>query len=276
MRQRRIVLILAMAVIAAAVAGFSTLRFLSTRPATAVMAPAARKASVVLAVRDLPAGHPVTAQDVRTVEWPAELVPAGYHSQPADVVGRGLMAAVRTNEPLLASKLAEPGSGAGLPIVIPEGRRAMSIPVDQVVGVAGFVIPGTRVDVLLTIQPPNQNEMVTQIILQNLTVLTAGQLTTRNDAGDPMTTNVVTLLVSPQEAERLSLATSQGRIQLALRNMLDVDDAITSGVRVTGLLNSDARRPATTATRPAPPPAPRPEPAVVEVYKGGTRSIQRF
>jgi pilus assembly protein CpaB len=275
MRQQRIVLILVLAVIAAAVAGFSTLRFLSTRPVTTVTAPSARKATVVLASRDLPVGHRINAEDVRTVEWPAELVPTGFHSQTADVVGRGLITGVRTNEPLLSSKIAEPGSGAGLPIVIPEGQRAMSIPVDQVVGVAGFVIPYTRVDVLLTIQPPGQTETVTQIILQNLTVLTAGQVTQRNEAGDPMTVNVVTLMVSPEQAERLSLATSQGRIQLALRNMLDIDDATTTGVRTSALLNSAARR-NTPVTRPTGTQRQVPAPASVEMYKGGTRSIQRF
>jgi pilus assembly protein CpaB len=274
MRQKRIVLILVLAVMAAGVAGFSTLRFLSTRPVAAVSVPSARKATVVLATRDLPVGHRIAAEDVRTVEWPAELVPTGYHAQTADVVGRGLMTGVRTNEPVLASKIAEPGSGAGLPIVIPEGYRAMSIPVDQVVGVAGFVIPHTRVDVLLTLQPPGQNETVTQIILQNLTVLTAGQVTHRNEAGDPITVNVVTLLVSPDQAERLSLATSQGRIQLALRNMLDIDDATTTGIRTSALLSSPARR-TTPVARPDGS-AQRQGPATVEMYKGGTRSIQRF
>jgi pilus assembly protein CpaB len=273
MRQRRIVLILGLAVIAAAVAGFSTLRFLSTRPVTTVVAPSARKAMVVLATRDLPVGHPVTAEDVRTVEWPAELVPDGYQTQTADVVGRGLITAVRTNEPLLASKLAERGSGGGLPIMIPEGMRAMSIAVDQVVGVAGFVIPQTRVDVLLTIQPPGQSETVTQIILQNLTILTAGQVVQRNDAGDPITVNVVTLMVTPAQAERLSLATSQGRIQLALRNMLDIEDATTTGIRTSALLNGQTRR-STPVARPAG--AQRQAPSSVEMYKGGTRSIQRF
>jgi pilus assembly protein CpaB len=274
MRQQRIVLILVLAVMAAGVAGFSTLRFLSTRPVTTVVAPSARKATVVLASRDLPVGHRVVAEDVRSVEWPADLVPAGYHTQTADVVGRGLITAVRTNEPLLASKLAEPGSGAGLPIVIPEGLRAMSIPVDQVVGVAGFATVGTRVDVLLTIQPPGQSETVTQIILQNLTVLSTGQVYQRDERGEPITVNVVTLMVSPEQAERLSLATSQGRIQLALRNMLDIEDATTAGIRTSGLLNGAPRR-TTPAARPATA-AQRQAPGSVEMYKGGTRSIQRF
>jgi pilus assembly protein CpaB len=275
MRQRRIVLVLALAVMAAAVAGFSTLRFLSTRPATAVAPPASRMATVVLASRDLPVGSMVAAEDVRTVEWPANLVPDGYYAQTADVVGRGLITDVRRNEPLLAAKVAERGSGAGLPIRIPEGLRAMSIPVDQVVGVAGFVISGTRVDVLFTIQPPGQTEAMTQIILQNLTVLSAGQVYQRDESGEPITVNVVTLMVTPQQAERLSLATAQGRIQLALRNMLDIEDATTPGVRVNGLLTAAPRRAATT-TRPAASAAQQAAPAAVEMYKGGARSITRF
>jgi pilus assembly protein CpaB len=175
---------------------------------------------------------------------------------------------------MLASKLAEPGSGAGLPIVIPEGMRALSIPVDQVVGVSGFVTTGTRVDVLLTIQPPGQTENITQIILQNLSVLAAGQVYQRDDEGKPVPVNVVTLVVTPEQAERLSLATSQGRIQLALRNMLDIEDATTTGVRVSGLLTGQpARAP---ARRPAGTGAQAQEPAVVELYRGGTRSLQRF
>lgn len=274
MRQRRVLVVLALAIVMAGVAGFSTLRYLSTGPVAAVRPPEARKATVVVAAQDLPVGKFLTEEDVRVVEWPAEQVPEGYIAQPVDAIGRGLITAVNTNEPLLTSKLAERGTGAGLPIVIPEGMRAMSIAVDQVVGVAGFVIPGTRVDVLLTFQPPNSEETVTQIILQNLTVLTAGQVVQRDEEGKPMLVNVVTLMLDPRQAEHLSLATAQGRIQLALRNMLDVDEASTPGIRESGLLaglrrTTSTRRPVRTTVRPR-------ESAVVEVIKGGTKSIQRF
>lgn len=274
MRQRRVLVVLALAIVMAGVAGFSTLRYLSTGPVAAVRPPEARKATVVVASQDLPVGKFLTEEDVRVVEWPAEQVPEGYIAQPVDAIGRGLITAVNTNEPLLTSKLAERGTGAGLPIVIPEGMRAMSIAVDQVVGVAGFVIPGTRVDVLLTFQPPNSEETVTQIILQNLTVLTAGQVVQRDEEGKPMLVNVVTLMLDPRQAEHLSLATAQGRIQLALRNMLDVDEASTPGIRESGLLaglrrTTTTRRPVRTNVRPR-------ESAVVEVIKGGTKSIQRF
>lgn len=280
MKKRRVLLVLALAIVMAGVAAFSTLHYLSTTPAQAARAPDSRTARVVVAARDLPVGHFVTEQDVRLVGWPAEAVPAGYTMQASDVVGRGLVGAVHANEPLLASKLAERGSGGGLPIVIPEGMRAMSMAVDQVVGVAGFVLPGTRVDVLLTIQPPGQSETITQIILQNLTVLTAGQVSQRNEEGEPIVVNVVTVMVDPEQAERLSLATSQGRVQLALRNMLDVDAASTRGIRVSNLLDglttSAPARPATVRRSSPSAATPQQRPALVEIYKGGTKSVERF
>lgn len=280
MRKRRVLLVLALAIVMAGVAAFSTLNYLSTTPAQAAKVQDSRTARVVVAARDLPVGHFVAEQDVRIVSWPADAVPEGYTMQPSDVVGRGLITAVHANEPLLATKLAERGSGAGLPIVIPEGMRAMSIAVDQVVGVAGFVLPGTRVDVLLTIRPPDQDETITQIILQNLTVLTAGQVSQRNEEGEPIVVNVVTVMVDPEQAERLSLATSQGRVQLALRNMLDVDAAPTPGIRVSNLLDGPttstvARPTAVRRTTPSPR-TTRQRPTIVQIYKGGTKSVERF
>jgi pilus assembly protein CpaB len=277
MRKRRVLLVLVLAIVMAGVAAFSTLKYLATNPASASRAPEAKLTQVVVAARDLPVGTFLQEQDVTVVPWPAQAVPAGYTTQVSDAVGRGIIAAVSANEPLLASKLAERGSGGGLPIVIPEGMRAMSIAVDQVVGVAGFVLPGTRVDVLLTIQPPDQDETITQIILQNLTVLTAGQITQKNEAGEPIVVNVVTVMVDPDQAERLSLASSQGRIQLALRNMLDVDAATTEGIRVSGLLDRpSAPRPVRRTVVRSTSPAPRQQPSVIEIYKGGTRSVERF
>ena len=274
MRQRRVLLVLALAIVVAGVAGFSTLRYLSTTSVAAVTPPSERRARVVVAAADLPLGTLLTEEDVRVVEWPANVVPEGYVTQPTDAIGRGLITAVNTNEPILEAKLGERGTGAGLPIVIPEGMRAMSIAVDQVVGVAGFVVPGTRVDVLLTIKPPYQEEKITKIVLQNLTVLTAGQIFQRDEEGKPIPVNVVTLMLNPEQAEHLSLATSEGRVQLALRGMLDIEDATTDGMRVSGLLTGVSPR---TVARPVRRTTVRPaESAVVEVYRGGTKSIERF
>lgn len=269
MKQRRVLIILLLAMGAAAIAGFSTLRFLSTRPATAAAARPDRTTQVVVATRPLPVGTLLQQEDIQVIRWPAESVPEDYITITADAVGRGLISAVRANEPILASELAERGSGAGLPIIIPEGKRALSIRVDEVIAVAGFVIPGTRVDVLLTLE--RNGEPRTQVILQNMTVLAAGQVVQRDEEGNPMSVSVVTLLVTPSEAEKLTLAAQEGRLQLALRNMIDVDEAATDGARASALLTGPTERTNTGRVVPR-----RPEAPAVELYRGGARSIQRF
>ncbi|NIP80925.1 MAG: Flp pilus assembly protein CpaB [Gemmatimonadetes bacterium] len=269
MKQRRVLIILLLALVAAAVAGFSTLRFLSTRPVAAAAARPDRRAQVVVATRALPVGALLKEEDVRVIDWPAESVPENYVTVTSDVIGRGLISAVRTNEPILTTELAEKGSGAGLPIIIPEGKRALSIRVDEVIAVAGFVIPHTRVDVLLTLEQNDQPR--TQVILQNMTVLAAGQVVQRDEEGNPMNVGVVTLLVTPQEAEKLTLAAQQGRIQLALRNMIDVEEAATDGIRANALMTGPTQRTSSGRVVPRRPTAP-----VVELYRGGARSIQRF
>ncbi len=271
MRRNRL-FVLVLALVVAGAAGFTTLRLAASRPVSE--AAPTRKILLAVAARDLPVGALVSVEDVRLIEWPGGDVPAGYFNHPEDVIGRGLIRDMRTNEPFLATRLAEPGSGGGLPIVIPEGKRAMSISVDQVVGVAGFVIPGTRVDVLLTLEQ-DRSDPVTKTILQNITVLTAGQVSQRTDEGEPILENVVTLLLDPAQAERLSLATRRGRVQLSLRNMLDMEEVDTPGARTAGLLGAGTARRSGAAPARASATAARPS-GVVEVYRGGTRSIQRF
>ncbi len=268
MKQRRVIVILLLALAAAAVAGFSTLRYLSTRPATSVAVRPDRTAQVVVAARPLPVGALLTREDLNVIEWPASTVPDNYVAVPADAVGRGLMSPVHMNEPILASDLAEKGSGAGLPITIPEGKRALSIRVNEVVSVAGFVIPYTRVDVLLSLD--QGGEPRTQIILQDMTVLAAGQVSARDEEGKPMSYSVVTLLVTPQEAEKLTLASQQGQLQLALRNMIDVAEVSTDGIRKSALMTGPTRRTQTGRV------VPRPAAPSVELYRGGARSLQRF
>ncbi len=172
------------------------------------------------------------------------------------------------------AKLASKEAGGGLPITIPPGFRAVSVEVDEVVGVAGFVLPGTLVDVLATVMPgTNRSETTTRMILQRIPVLTADQSYQTDPAGDPVLVTVVTLLVKPYEAEALTLASTEGRIQLALRNTLDVDSVSTRGMRINALVQGPPRRAprarSTTQARP-------PEDAVVETYKGGTRTLIKF
>lgn len=254
-------------------AGYVALIYVSDEPTPLAAITPSRV--IVVAARDLPAGAIVTREDVATVAWPGSAIPEGIAQQPADVVGRGLIVEVRKSEPLLGWKLAEKESGGGLSITIPEGMRAVSIEVDAVVGVAGFVLPGTRVDVLATVMPgSDRSQTTTRIILQNVRALAADQRYQQEIQGEPQYVTVVTLLVTPDQAEALTLAATEGRIQLALRNTLDAEEVATSGRRITSLLTAGTGgAPATTTARPAAPVNPE---RVIESYEGGQRTLLRF
>ena len=161
------------------------------------------------------------------MEWPKSMPLQGSFSDASLVVDRGTMAPIEMNEPILESKLAPKGAGAGLMTVIPQGMRALSIQVNSIIGVSGFVLPGSRVDLILTAIPPKDvkgaknEEMGSKIILENLEVLAAGQNVQRDVEGKPQTVQDVTLLLTPDQAQRVALATGDGRIQLALRNPMD-------------------------------------------------------
>ena len=267
--QRRAMIILLLALASAGVAAYLAVQLLGGDDPgdarTVTLQP------VAVAAQPLSVGHIVTEEDVRMVEWPSDAVPAGFSESESEVVGRGVITPVATNEPLLASKLAREEAGGGLPIVIPEGKRAMSVAVNEVIGVAGFVLPGTYVDVLVTAEPGDQGgDSQTQVVLQDVRVLSAGQMIERTADGQPQTVSVVTLLVGPEEAETLTLAADYGRLQLALRNTLDRDSIDTEGMVATNLLprwrERGSARPATSAVR-------RPPSRVqVEVYRGPQRS----
>ena len=196
---------------------------------------------MVVAASDLPLGSELTADDIKVIEWPASAVPAEAISDPKEVIGRGLVMPVIQYEPILPLKLASKEAGAGLPPVIPPGLRAVSVRVNEVIGVAGYVVPGTRVDVLTTINPgQQQTTMTSKVILTDVQVLAAGtKIDNTTDKDKPVPVSVVTLLVNPDEAERLTLASSEGKIQLALRNPLDRSAPATRGVRPAVLLGSE-------------------------------------
>jgi len=273
MKNTRVWITLAGALGSGQLAGYLALVYVSEEPTTLAAAEPSGT-QVVVASRDLPTGHIVTREDLEVIDWPSKNIPEGFYAQPGEVIGRGVIFTVRRNEPLLAAKMADKDGGGGLPIAIPEGKRAVSVEVDEVIGVAGFVLPGTRVDVLATVMPSTQRtETTTKIILQNIPVLTADQSYQQNPSEDPKLVTVVTLLVTPDEAESLTLAATEGKIQLALRNMLDIDSVSTAGMRIEGLVGSGRRRPTATASAASTTP---PEPKVVETYKGGSRTLIKF
>jgi pilus assembly protein CpaB len=266
---------LVLALTSGVVAALLALKYLRERT-TPLMASEPRKANIVLSTRNLPVGSVVTERDVKVVSWPGEAVPAGYIRSVKDAVGRGVITPVAENEPLLTSKTSTKDAGGGLPIIIRDGMRAVSVRVDEVIGVAGFVLPGTRVDVMLTLDKgPDRPQAITKTLLQNVQTLAAGQSVTRDKEGKPQTVTVITLLVTPDDAELLALASKEGRLQLALRNTLDTLAVSTSGARADRLSPS-----APSGNRPqrarSAAPVVKTNPTVVEGYRGGERTLTTF
>lgn len=236
---------------------------------------------VLVAADDLQVGTKIEEKDIRFVRFPSADLPAGVFHIKAKVIGRGVVAPISRGEFVLTYKLAAENAGAGLPSLIPPGMRAVSVRVNDTTSVSGFVLPGTRVDVLLTGSPQGSAEPQTTTVLENVAVIATGQRLERNSAGDPQTTPVITLLVSPDDAQKLTLASNQGHIQLALRNPLDTRQQDLAAARSSSLYKSGPApvaapappRPRRAAVSIAPPP-----PAVftVEVYKGDKKEEEKF
>ena len=176
---------------------------------------------VIVAANDLQVGAKVEEHDIKVIKIPSADLPPGAPRRRADVIGHGVIIPISKGEFILPNRLAGENAGAGLPSLIPPGMRAVSVRVNEVVSVAGFVTPGTRVDVLLTGTPGSGGEQQTTTVLQNVAVLASGHTLERTSTGEAQNTAVITLLVSPDDAQRLTLASSEGHIQLALRNPLD-------------------------------------------------------
>ena len=221
----------------------------------------------VVATQDLPVGTLITVDHLKTISWPANSPVVDGFASPEEITDRGLIASVITNEPLTETKLAPREAGAGLPPSIPLGMRAISIRVNDVIGVAGFVVPGTRVDVLATVSQ-GQHDSMSRVVVSNVQVLTAG---TRYDleqarSGEPMPSTVVTLMVTPEEAERISLAGNEGQLVLTLRNPLDTKPTETEGVRTAALMGPAPKPPVIvqrTVARVAIAPTPEPPKAYI-------------
>jgi pilus assembly protein CpaB len=239
-RRTRHIVVIGIAVVTASAASLGVYAAVTRLPARAAE-PAPH--FVVVAARSLPSGARLTASDLKTIPWPAGNAVAGTMSNLEAAVNRSLLASVVENEPLIDTKLAARGAASGLPSVIPAGMRAMSVRVNEVIGVAGFVDAGTRVDVVVTIR--KKDDTTSRTVVSNVEVLTAG---TRADREKPVGVNlmtaptapaVVTLLVTPKDAERIALAQTEGQIMLVLRNPLDNDLTDTSGVRSAGLFQPE-------------------------------------
>src|ERR1700689_2167218 len=216
MNRTRLLMIGVLALALGSIAGLVAYRNLQSRSG-----PGESGVPVVVAADDIQVGARIEEHDVRIANLPPSSLPANTYDRRSKVLGHGVVVPIAKGEFILPSKLAGEEAGAGLPSLIPNGMRAVSVRVNEVVSVAGFVTPGTRVDVLLTGTPGGSGEQQTTTVLQNVAVLASGHTLERTATGEAQTTAVITLLVSPDDAQRLTLASSEGHIQLALRNPLD-------------------------------------------------------
>ena len=234
---------------------------------------------VVVAKKPLPIGTVLNEEVVEVKDWPQDIVPRGTFASINDLSDRVIKAEIEHGEPVLASRLAPVGSAGGFSSLIPPGMRAQTVSVDITSGVSGFILPNTRVDVLVTVPSPHRKEeSTTKIILQDILVLAVDQTFQRED-DDPITSQSVTLLVSPDQAEKLALASSEGKLQLILRNTADKDDGSTSGVKLKELIARPRPRVIRQIVRvPAEPESQQEEPQerVVEVLKSNERSEVTF
>src|SRR5579862_4472649 len=295
---RRLLLILICALIGGASASYLVYRLVGTR-AGATPLPLAQ---VVIATRDLQIGTLIGATDVRMGPW-AGTVPKDALAKLDLALNRGAIANIYEGEPVLSERLAAAGSGGGLAAIIPSGLRASAVKVNDVVGLAGFVTPGMRVDVLMSgIEPggnPGDGPRI-NTLLENIQVLSAGESLQKDSEGKPHPVQVVNLLVTPEQAEKLTLAGNQAQIQLVLRNPLDTATTSPPGSKMSQLFSKPGARPPqapgptlggrsgekSRAARgePAPfiPATPRPPDIVVpkvrviEVFNGNTKTEVRF
>jgi pilus assembly protein CpaB len=272
MQNQRAILFLILAVLLGVGAAFTAQRWLEQQR----QQPTAERAATqpVAVMREaLQVGQVVHERALATVDWPINYVPVGAHSDPATLEGRVLRRPLASGEPVLESALLPEGSKAGLISVIDPSHRAISVRVDPVVGVAGFIAPGARVDVLVTVtRVDSDNKPVSKVILQDLQVLAIDQKLEEAKQGEPELVQVVTLETSPQQAERLTYASHQGRLQLALRNPSDHEIVETHSVGVTDVLDEFRKAAPRIASHPV---APRAS-ANVEVIKGSQVSVQSF
>jgi pilus assembly protein CpaB len=279
-RNARLALVLAVALGAAGIASFGVYQVVSAMPVREVEVASLH---AVVAARPIPVGTIVTSDHVKLVPWPARNPVPGSFTAIEAVMNRGAIVEVAENEPLTEAKLAPLGAGGGLPPTIPEGMRAISVKTNEVVGVAGFVIPGTHVDVLVTVGKSGaRDEPISRAVVSNVQVLTAGSRFDQENAkaeGKPIPATVVTLLVTPEDAERISLAANEGQIMLTLRNPLDVAPTTTNGTRMANLMGAPAtpvtvKRIEGRRVVQAPPPARVPAPKIytVEAIRGAKRS----
>src|SRR5712664_2264654 len=242
MRNKRFFFVLAGALLFGLLAAVSVSRYLSSAQAYTK-----NLSRVAVAKVAIPLGSKILPEQVTMVQFPKESTPDGTFESPEKLAGRVAVVNIAPREPITESRLAPEGPAGGLSAVIPEGYRAMTVKVDDVVGISGFIMPGTLVDVVVVIDPGDKStqDPISKIVLQNIKVLANGQnIDKPENQRDANSVKAVTLQVTPEQAEKLALASSEGKLQLVMRNSTDQGDEKTSGVNKRGLLNGEHATPA--------------------------------
>jgi pilus assembly protein CpaB len=275
MNRNRLVMIGLIALMLGAFVSFLVYKNLQARAASAP----APGVDVVVAGNDIQVGAKIGGTDLKVVRFPVGDLPPHYFSDQVKVIGQGAILPIARGEFILPYKLAGEHAGFGLPALIPTGMRAVSVRVNDVVAVAGFVLPGTRVDVLLTGNASGASDQQTTTVLENVAVIANGQKLDRNSGGEPQNAAVITLLVSPDDAQKLTLASTQGHIQLALRNPLDTKQEQIAAVNSNSLykgIATPAPKIQATVRRPAKPAPAAPSVYSVEVIRGEKKDVTNF
>lgn len=244
MRNKRLIIALLAAIAFGLIAAVSVSRYLASAQAYT-----RNLANVVVAKVEIPVGTRVTKEVLTVAQFPRNVAPEGAIGAIDDkLIGRVVVTRISPREPVTESRLAPVGAAGGLSSVIPEGFRAMTVKVDDVVGVSGFIMPGTLVDIVVVTSPPKksgQEEMISKIVLQNIKVLASGQNIDKpkNDRDVERAVKAVTLQVTPEQAEKLALASSEGKLQLVMRNSVDQGDELTPGANKSTLLAGERAQP---------------------------------
>jgi pilus assembly protein CpaB len=259
-------------IIALLVSGVFTIWLFEKLNKHTAAAPPPPKSQYVAAAANMEAGQVIKAENLHLVDWPANVPLQGAFTTTQPLVGRMVLYPLAAGEPILERQMSAPGAGTGLTVKIPDGMRAISLRTDEIVGVAGFLLPGTHVDVLVTLHLANVPDPINSTVLQDAQVLAIGQKTEPDPDGKPTTATVVTILVSPQDAEKVDLASNQGTVHFVLRNGGDREEVKGTPVllsQLSGILPPAAEK----ALRPQRPP---PKPYTVETFMGPTVKTENF
>jgi pilus assembly protein CpaB len=298
MRNKRLIIAVLAAVAFGLIAAVSVSRYLASAQEYT-----RNLSNVVVARTDIEIGSRIIPEQLTVAQFPRSVAPEGTYPKIDDrLIGRIAVQKISAREPITESRLAPEGSAAGLSAIIPEGYRAMNVRVDDVVGISGFIMPGTLVDIVVVIDPPqNQNrERISKIVLQNIKVLANGaNLDKPKNEKEAERVRTVTLQVTPDQAEKLALASSEGRLQLVMRNSIDQGDEVTKGASKEDLLRGERATPVpdsglgkkettttsrtttvrrvrprpveTTVSNPKPAPPPVERPPSIEVIEGAKK-----